>query len=404
MTTRSSCSTGFATESRYSAVAPRRTWQATNPVRARGGTEEARGRKEGSDAPISTSPARSRRRASGGGGHGRLGRSRERGALHRALALSDVPGAAAGPTPTWSTAGASPAGRRARGGSPTTGRTRRRSTTAAGATQRSSSPWEAARRATSSTGRRASSSTNGRAPRRASFIFASEDGTIRGWSPTSRRPRVAQVAVNARPGAIYKGLAIATTAAGRGSTRPTSTTGTSTSSTARGRVTPPGAFADPGLKPATRRSGSRRSARASSSPTRSRTRTPRTSSPARASATWMCTPRTGVLLHRVAQHGALERPLGPGARSGRLRPVQRRPARRQLRRRPDPRLRRAGGRARSRTRAAEERGWEAALDRRSLGARVRTRRNRRTARRTRCSSRPARDDESHGLFGSITTG
>jgi uncharacterized protein (TIGR03118 family) len=58
--------------------------------------------------------------------------------------------------------------------------------------------------------------TNGVVSGRASFIFASEDGTIRGWSPTvPAGSRVAQVAVDGSVwGAIYKGLAIATTAAG----------------------------------------------------------------------------------------------------------------------------------------------------------------------------------------------
>jgi uncharacterized protein (TIGR03118 family) len=48
----------------------------------------------------------------------------------------------------------------------------------------------------------------------ARFIFASEDGTIRGWNPAVS-PTVAQVAVDrSSAGAIYKGLAIAQTASG----------------------------------------------------------------------------------------------------------------------------------------------------------------------------------------------
>ena len=55
---------------------------------------------------------------------------------------------------------------------------------------------------------------NGAAAGRALFIFASEDGKIRGWNPTVS-PTTAVVAVdNSAVGAIYKGLAIANTAAG----------------------------------------------------------------------------------------------------------------------------------------------------------------------------------------------
>lgn len=56
---------------------------------------------------------------------------------------------------------------------------------------------------------------NGPAAGAARFIFASEDGRIRGWNPAVSPPGQSLVMVdNASGGAIYKGLAIALTAAG----------------------------------------------------------------------------------------------------------------------------------------------------------------------------------------------
>ena len=56
--------------------------------------------------------------------------------------------------------------------------------------------------------------TSGSASGAARFIFATEEGTILGWSP-SVAPTLAVVAVdNSAGGAVYKGLAIASTAAG----------------------------------------------------------------------------------------------------------------------------------------------------------------------------------------------
>jgi len=56
--------------------------------------------------------------------------------------------------------------------------------------------------------------TNGAARGPARFIFAGEDGTISGWNP-GVAPRSAVTAVdNSASGAVYKGLAIASTAAG----------------------------------------------------------------------------------------------------------------------------------------------------------------------------------------------
>ena len=57
--------------------------------------------------------------------------------------------------------------------------------------------------------------TNGTQSGPARFIFASEDGTISGWNPAVPPSTQAHVAVdNSASGAVYKGLAIATTAAG----------------------------------------------------------------------------------------------------------------------------------------------------------------------------------------------
>src|SRR5438093_3234155 len=55
--------------------------------------------------------------------------------------------------------------------------------------------------------------TAGSASGPARFLFASEDGTISGWSPAVS-PTQAVIAVTSAAGAIYKGLAIATTPAG----------------------------------------------------------------------------------------------------------------------------------------------------------------------------------------------
>jgi len=56
--------------------------------------------------------------------------------------------------------------------------------------------------------------TNGTASGPARFIFATEGGTILGWNPTVAVTRAALAVDNSAAGAVYKGLAIATTAAG----------------------------------------------------------------------------------------------------------------------------------------------------------------------------------------------
>ncbi len=56
--------------------------------------------------------------------------------------------------------------------------------------------------------------TNGTASGPARFIFATESGTIVGWSPAVAVTRAALAVDNSVAGAVYKGLAIATTAAG----------------------------------------------------------------------------------------------------------------------------------------------------------------------------------------------
>jgi len=56
--------------------------------------------------------------------------------------------------------------------------------------------------------------TNGTASGPARFIFATEGGTILGWNPAVAGTRAALAVDNSAAGAVYKGLAIATTAAG----------------------------------------------------------------------------------------------------------------------------------------------------------------------------------------------
>src|SRR5712691_8457777 len=56
--------------------------------------------------------------------------------------------------------------------------------------------------------------TNGTASGPARFIFATEGGTIVGWNPAVAGTRAALAVDNSAAGAVYKGLAIATTAAG----------------------------------------------------------------------------------------------------------------------------------------------------------------------------------------------
>src|SRR2546422_11224017 len=56
--------------------------------------------------------------------------------------------------------------------------------------------------------------SNGTASAPARFIFATEQGTVLGWSPTVAATRAVVAVDNSAGGAIYKGLAIASTAAG----------------------------------------------------------------------------------------------------------------------------------------------------------------------------------------------
>ena len=116
----------------------------------------------------------------------------------------------------------------------------------------------------------------------ARFLFATEGGTILGWSPTVNATTAVTAVDRSSSGAIYKGLATLATSC----TRRTSTTGGSTCSTPRStssRVDSPTRGSRRGM----RRSASRRSAATSSSPTRSRTPRRRTTSlrPARDTST-----------------------------------------------------------------------------------------------------------------------
>src|SRR5438093_4362570 len=56
--------------------------------------------------------------------------------------------------------------------------------------------------------------SNGTATAPARFIFATEEGTILGWSPAVALTQAVVAADNSAGGAVYKGLAIASTAAG----------------------------------------------------------------------------------------------------------------------------------------------------------------------------------------------
>lgn len=92
---------------------------------------------------------------------------------------------------------------------------------------------------------------SGSASGRALFLFATEDGTIAGWNPgvPAAGSTDAQVGVdNSSSGAIYKGLAIATTAAGDRLYATNFHAGTVDVFDGQFHaVTPPGAFADPDL-------------------------------------------------------------------------------------------------------------------------------------------------------------
>ena len=156
--------------------------------------------------------------------------------------------------------------------------------------------------------------SHGHASGPAVFIFATEDGKIRGWNPSVASATAVSVvaADRSKDGAIYKGLAIARRQRATGSTRPTSTTGASTSSTAASsRSTAAGRVRRPEhARRASPRSGSRTSAERSSSPTRSRTRPRTTTSPARASASSTCSTRAGRCSAASRSSGQLNSPWG----------------------------------------------------------------------------------------------
>ena len=161
--------------------------------------------------------------------------------------------------------------RRRRGGRRTTARTPRRSTTAPARSRRSTVAVAGAPTGTVFNGNAADFvvSQNGKSGA-ARFLFATEGGTILGWSPTvNRHDRDRRRRPLDAPGAIYKGLA---TRRRHACTRPTSTTGASTCSTQRSSSSPASLHRPEDRRRASRRSASRRSAATSSSPTRSRTR------------------------------------------------------------------------------------------------------------------------------------
>src|SRR6266511_3143513 len=201
----------------------------------------------------------------------------------------------------------------------------------------------------------------------ARFVFDTEAGTIRGWSPGVPPPPLStQTEVGADRsgvGAIYKGLAIASTDDGdrlyaadfhnaRVLRRPQAPAAVR-------------AVRDPehrrqdlrGL----RQAGPRRGGRGCRPRAwlRGRVRHGRHAPPAR------------------GYPGAAERPLGPGHGPGWLRPVRWRPARRELRQRPDQRVRRTPERLVRARREAAGAERPAARDRRPVGAPVRQRQRRR---------------------------
>ena len=177
-------------------------------------------------------------------------------AYHQTNLVSDLPGVARSPIPTWSTPGAWPPARRRRRGWPTTAPTRPPSTPGSSTAAPSRRPPLVVNiPGGAPTGQvfnppPGSWSTPAQRSGPAQFIFDSEAGLITGWSPgvpaaaVDRRRR----SVPARH-AIYKGLAIATTpdrhlpVRRRLPPRARSTSSTRAST----RCTLSGGFADPNL-------------------------------------------------------------------------------------------------------------------------------------------------------------
>jgi uncharacterized protein (TIGR03118 family) len=80
------------------------------------------------------------------------------------------------------------------------------------------------------------------------FIFATEDGTIAGWSPVVDRTQAILAVDHAPAGAVYKGLALASTAAGPCLYATNFHAGTiDVFNTQFQQITPAGSFADPQL-------------------------------------------------------------------------------------------------------------------------------------------------------------
>ena len=185
----------------------------------------------------------------------------------------------------------------------------------------------------------------------------------------------------------------------RSSTRPTSTTARSTSGTRTSRpCSAPGAFTDPAIPRrlrAVRHPGHRPAG--SSSPTPSRTPTPRTTSPGPATGFVDVFDTGGTLLRRFAARGALNAPWGvapaPQGFGGR----ERRAADRQLRRRAHQRLR-PGRAAASSARCAASHGRPIAID--GLWALEFGNGVIGTPQTLLFTAGPA--EEAHGLFGELT--
>ena len=243
-------------------------------------------------------------------------------------------------TRTWSTPGGC-AGRPRPGGWPTTEQTLDALHGPPARRSRSSSASPARRPAPCSTPARGSS-LPGAGSGRAMFIFATEGGTILGWNPACRPRRRSTAAPETWRG--LQGPRDRRTAGGpalrdrlpqrpRGRLRLRA--GSPVTRRARSSIRD-----CPRLRPV--RDPDHRRPR-SSSPTRSRTRTATTRSPARGSASSTCSTRRHLLGARRAARPA-QRAVGPRPGARELRPLRRRSARRQLRRRADQRLRGAAER------------------------------------------------------------
>ena len=221
------------------------------------------------------------------------------------------------------------------------------------------------------------------------FLFATEHGRILGW-PGSGAARVS-AAQSFASGAIYKGLAIASTPAGPRVYATDFHNGrVDVWDGSWNLVDPTSSFIDPAIPAGLRRSASSGSATRSSSPTRSRTPTQKTSCMGQGLGFVDAYDTAGNLQGRVAQHGQLNAPWGsqwlPRASVGSPAPCSSATSATA-----DPRLRRVH-RAAVRPVELRDANGQADRDRRPLGARVRERRHGRPKRTLFFTAGPERRD------------